>query len=484
MYLCNGIKPVSNMCKILTFFILFVVLGPISFGQIPLLPKIHLEASETAVVNNMNNELSPIDEGHHRNTNYNPSVYLGDSVVTLAYDSLRTDKTATIITVYETDDDSIVGLWQIGTGANRSLWLNSQYASYEDFGFKYRTSTEHGVIIHTMQYQYPNTDSSYNGHDTIFLGREGVHNGEKNLCALLYFPQGLNYRLQQQLESSLAIRYGALLHGPYVNRFMDTLWNPIGRDSLFGHGVCGIGRDDSLSLYQPRSIIRGGILTIKAGSMLSNLDYVMMGCDTGSIALGNEIIVDDTVSYAAFSRHWKLRAHTGHDTISVRLTANLPFPPSAIRIRVASTDGTVILAPSTTDSSMAITLANGQEYYVSLLVDPAALTNGAKGYGNATESNTIAQLIGKYGENRHLDSMFVQLSPNPTSGQYTLHIDQPQDIVNIRVVDSYGRTVDQYTTTEPLSQHIYDGHLTNDGIYYVTVKSNGKQKTIKLIVVR
>lgn len=472
------------MRKILTIFVLFAAWESVSFGQVAVSSKIHLESADTAVVDKDNNVVLTIPIDRRRRTNYNPSVYLGDSVVTLAYDSLRTDKTATIITVYETDDDSIVGLWQIGTGANRSLWLNSQRASYEDFGFKYRTSTEHGVIIHTMQYQYPNTDSSYNGHDTIFLGREGVHNGEKNLCALLYFPQGLNYRLQQQLESSLAIRYGALLHGPYVNRLMDTLWNPVGSDSLFGYGVCGIGRDDSLSLLQQRSIIRGGILTVTADGMLSDLDYVMMGCDTGSVALGDEIIVDDTVSYVALSRHWKLRAHTGHDSIPVRLSANLPLPALDIRLMVASIDGTVILAPSSTDSSIAVTLANGQDYHISMLVNPDVLAEGAKGCGSGGGSNAFVWYTGENGDYETDGMQSIHLSPNPTSGHYTVHIDQPDDIVNIRVVDAYGRTLDQYTTTEHLAQYTYNGHLSTDGVYYITVTGNGQQKTIKLIVVK
>lgn len=43
-----------------------------------------------------------------RVTNFNPSVSLSDSVLT-------------IFTVYETDADSIIGLWQVGSGSNRAL---------------------------------------------------------------------------------------------------------------------------------------------------------------------------------------------------------------------------------------------------------------------------------------------------------------------------------------------------------------------------
>lgn len=59
-------------------------------------------------------------------TNHNPSVDLGDSVLSFPLDSLRYDGEATIVTVYETDADSVVGLWQVGNGGNRTLWLNSR----------------------------------------------------------------------------------------------------------------------------------------------------------------------------------------------------------------------------------------------------------------------------------------------------------------------------------------------------------------------
>ena len=99
-------------------------------------------------------------------TNHNASVRLVDSVAIYAFDSLRKDGTATIVTVYETDEDSAVGLWEVGSGGNRALWLNTQSDSYEDFQVKYRQENEKGVIVHTMTYAYPQVDSNYTGKDT------------------------------------------------------------------------------------------------------------------------------------------------------------------------------------------------------------------------------------------------------------------------------------------------------------------------------
>lgn len=412
-------------------------------------------------------------------TNFNPSVSLTDTALVFAIDSLRTDGAATIFTVYETDTDSIIGLWQVGSGSNRALWLNSQRVSYDDFSVKYRNSNEHGVIVHSMWYQYPDVDSNYNGHDTLFLGREGDAFGNKNICAFIYFSDPINSTYQRQLESALAIRYGAVLHGPYVNSLSDTLWNPLADDSLYSVGICGIGRDDSLSMLQQRSIIRNGILTLEAATPLSDREHIFMGCNTGSIDLDDEIIHVDTVSYTTIARHWKLRAHTyGHASI-VRLSVGLPLPAEAIRLMIVSSEGSAILTPDTANA-FSFNPAAGTDYYITLLVNASALPTGAKGHSSegetaSTDTDTFT----------HSSNHTFSVSPNPTSGQYTVCVAQSvDDIINISVVDANGRIIEQHSTTEPLSQYTYNGHLSADGIYYVTVSSNGRQQTIKLIVVR
>lgn len=418
-----------------------------------------------------------------RVTNFNPSVSLSDTILAIVADSLRTDGTATIFTVYETDADSVIGLWQVGSGSNRALWLNSQRVSYDDFSVTYRNSNERGVIVHSMQYQYPALDSNYCGHDTLFLGREGSTIGDKNLCAFLYYPGRLDRQFKRQLESALAIRYSAILHGPYINSLSDTLWNPLGDDSLFSVGICGVGRDDSFSLFQPRSAIRNDIMTLESVTPLSDLEHIMLGCDSNAIDLSDETVMIDTVSYIAVARQWRLRAHTYGHTSTVRLTVAFPLSADALRLMLTTADGsTTVIAP---DSTMAFTLniADGQDYFLSLLVNPSALPTGAKGTkSHSSEGETASTDTDTF---THSSNHTFSVSPNPTSGHYTLRVNQPNDdIINIRVVDANGRIVEQHSTAEPLSHYTYNGHLSADGIYYVTVTSNGRQQTIKLIVIR
>ena len=466
------------MYKKLIFILLILILSIAEVKAQVAVPTISIKATDTTLVDTACGSIQNISLAQSRITNYNPSVYIADSTPYFIYDSLRTGGTVTIVTVYETDEDSIIGLWQIGSGGNRALWLNSQRVSYEDFAITYRTSTERGVVIHTMLYQYPETDSSYDGHDTLFLGREGDNLGDKNFCALFHFPGQISHTYQRHLESALAVRYGALLHGPYIDRNDDTLWNPLGADSLYSFGVCGIGHDDSLSLFQPKSVIRNDILTIKAVDTLADLDYVMLGCDSNNVVdLADDFVIVDTIPC-----QWKLRAHTSNDTIHVRLTPDLSLPASVLHLMLTTDDDTIILPPDTANTST-FTLAEGQDYYITLLIEAAALTTGSKGVTGNNHSD-------EYSEGDEQSAFIVKnatftISPNPTAGHYIASVTQPdEDIINIRVVDATGRVIDQYTTTEKYSQYQYKGLLKTDGTYYVTVTSNSQQKTIKLIVVK
>lgn len=473
-----------DMNKTLIFLILFFIGGVgDSLGQVRVSPKLHLTASDSMFVDNVGNAVFNIPATLYRVTNFNSSVNLSDSTLFFVYDSLRVDGTATIITVYETDMDSMVGLWQIGNGSNRSLWLNSQKASYDDFAITYRNATEKGVIIHTMLYQYPRTISTYDGHDTIFVGHEGDHTGEKNFCEMLYFPSRLNYQYQRHLESALAIRYSALLHGPYINSLSDTLWNPTGEDSLFSFGICGIGRDDSLSLLQPKSIIRNDYLTIETLSPFENLSHVMMGCNNGQFALGEDVVMIDTIQYVAVERQWKLRPHGNGFSKPLRITVDVPIPSNAVWLMVTSGEGMEIYSPIEADGVIfdSINVDQGQDYIFTLLINPTALSNGAKGgkkMNESEEENIVSS------EDASAD-FHIRVHPNPTSGHYTAEVNQSkEDNISIQVMDAAGRIIEHLVTDEKLAQYKHTGVLDTTGAYYITVSSNGKQKTIKVIVAK
>ena len=430
-----------------------------AIGQSVGMPRIHWEAPA----------------GQRCFTNYNPSVSLGDTVLPLVFDSLRKDGTATIVTVYETDADSVVGLWEMGSGGNRVLWLNSQNASYEDFSVRYRRETEKGVIIHSMTYKYPSSNSTYDGHDTLFIGKEGTYHGEKNFCAWYYYPGGLGRMQQRVLESALAVRYGALLHGAYIDSHQDILWNPFGGDSLHSAGVCGIGRDDSVSLMQTKSAIRGDILTMESVGIPGDLTYVMLGHDGGTaIPVGKSIVIDGK-AYKATGREWKVRAHAHGGVPLLRVSCALPWAAEDVKMMLIADDSTkVISAARGTDTLIfdSIRITAEVDYYISILTDTASIIGGTK---------ETAQTM----DDRQTSSKFdLCVQPNPTRGQYRVDVIRDDGRESeLRIVDSHGRVIEQRNTGET-TRYTHNGVIETDGAYYITVSGNGERKTVKLIVTK
>lgn len=414
-------------------------------------------------------------------TNHNPSVDLGDSVLSFPLDSLRYDGEATIFTVYETDADSVVGLWQVGSGGNRTLWLNSRQVSFGSYTFAYRSDNEHGVIVHTMCYRHPAVDSAYVGSDTLYLGREGGNIGEKRLCALYYFRGSLPFDTRRRLESALAIRHGAWLHGPYVNSLLDTLWNPAGGDSVHSSGVCGIGRDDSLTLRQQRSIVRGDILTVSADTLCDRC-HVMLGHDAGSLVPTADTVVDST-RYRLLERRWKLRAHTGGQPVAVRFAVALPLLSESVRLMLCSDGDTVLLAASSADSLVfgPVALVDGRDYLLSVLAGAATSLPTLADYG--TDAAVAPDKDEEKGAVGLSDDIAVSVTPNPTTGDYRISVRRPAGgAVDIRVVDMQGRVVARHSAAAGKATLQYSGRLRENGIHYVHVTCNGRSHTVKLLV--
>ena len=106
-------------------------------------------------------------------------------------------------------------------------------------------------------------------------------------------------------------------------------------------------------------------MTLESVTPLSDLEHIMLGCDSNAIDLSDETVMIDTVSYIAVARQWRLRAHTYGHTSTVRLTVAFPLSADALRLMLTTADGsTTVIAP---DSTMAFTLniADGQDYFLS-----------------------------------------------------------------------------------------------------------------------
>ncbi len=462
-----------------------------------ILPKIWLATRKNndnvIIYDKLNQDKSTSLFGVECITNYHSTVYLADTFLYFVYDSLRYDSTATIITVYETDDDNTLGLWQIGTDKNRQLWLNSTRVSYKNYSVRYRGENEKGVIIHTMYYEYPPKDSNivYSGKDTLFIGKEGYNNGKKNFCEFLYFKGKLDKVQQHQIESFLAIKYGALLHNVYINSNSDTLWSSKGEDSLYSFGVCGIGRDDVFPLLQKKSTIRNDILTLECSNDIDDSHYIIMGHDNNEPIFEDTLLFIDTIQIHPIARQWKLRAHTKDREYKTTLILAIPpyFNGNKAKLLINEhyndilTNNSRIIEPDTIMNTAVVfdnlIWQDGKEYYLTIVFEKDNVNNKStkslnnKNNNDANSSNTAT--IG--------DNIRIHINPNPSIGKFELTIEQDkEDFIAFHISNAQGKVIEHKQSYRKEKTLSFSGYIYEAGVYFVTVQSNGIQKSIKLIV--
>ena len=425
-------------------------------------PKVSVEIDSVGINVVAEGELVTVSPFPTERTNHNPSADMGDTVFGIPFDSLHSDMTATVVTVYETDASGPVGLWEISNGGKPKLWLNSQSASYEGYPIRYRDNNEKGVVVHTMTYVYSPLDSLYDGHDTLRIGVSDTLTGEKKLCALRYYDTRLTPRQRNTTESALAIRYGAWLHGPYINSEGDTLWDPAGADRLYSFGICGIGRDDTLSLLQTRSVIRNDVLGIAMADSMQDKSHVMMGCDSNDT--GTQTVSVGGKNYRRTSRSWKIRSH-GTPAQKVLFQIDPKYAGLECMLSVESEAGIQVIPMTDT-----VEFESGRDYLIGVLLGSEE--------ENPEEKQRQSDHDGQSGE-----GVSIAVAPNPTTGNYTVMVDLPEeDEIHIRVADANGRTVEEFVTVAVSGEYRHDTSATVSGVYYVTVSAAGLQKTTKLIV--
>ncbi len=425
-------------------------------------------------------------------TNFHISLNMDDTSVYFVYDSLRYDSIATIMTIYETDDDTTVGVWEIGTGDNKQLWLNSRKVSYQDFGITYRRMTEKGVIINTMQFEYPkpDTDTVYTGRDTLFIGKQGENIGDKNFCEFLYFKGVLPYNDKRINETCLAIKYGALLHNEYLDRNLDTIWDSKGTDSLYSYGVCGIGRDDYFPLFQDKSRIRKDLLTIEMTDSLSNMNYIMLGHNEYDNQVLEESFSIDTNEYHFISRKWKVRSNTNGRNKYIRLIYNTPstFNRNSVRMFIGTQDSSYytanIIRPTfVTDSCVvfdSILIIDSIDYYINIALEGDSIFNLIE-----TKSDLVFQEEDKSDKDTD-NNIRIMVTPNPTNtGEFEINVDQiKEDYISIFITDSKGQIVYSNRSNDKVKEYSLLHHIQKQGIYFVTIHTNDVKRTIKLVVVK
>jgi hypothetical protein len=89
---------------------------------------------------------------------------------------------------------------------------------------------------------------------------------------------------------------------------------------------------------------------------------------------------------------------------------------------------------------------------------------------------------GEVNENTE-ERLTVKVSPNPSSGRFTLIIKSPKTSpVNVRIINELGQVFEGLSNV-PLNSRIYFGDKLLQGRYYAEVIQGKERKVVKLIKV-
>lgn len=274
------------------------------------------------------------------------------------------------------------------------------------------------------------------------------------------------------------------MHDIYVDSRHDTLWNSR-TDTLYSIGIAGIGRDDTYPLEQKASRIYKDSLTIEQQSPLQDKEYILWGRDDGENTLSETIIsANDNPSYR-IERTWKLRPHL-QTPAHIRITYHCPpgINPESLALTLSTGDAennpihTTTYRPDHTDATKAIfdsiTIHNNEKLYINITAE--------------THTSIAEAPITKSSKHRTdppipTDGMHLEISPNPSNGDYSLTIQQHEpQALTIHINDINGKTIHIENIEHPRSSHTIKHRIGKDGIYFIHVQSPTDKQSTKIII--
>lgn len=274
------------------------------------------------------------------------------------------------------------------------------------------------------------------------------------------------------------------MHDIYVDSRHDTLWNSR-TDTLYSIGIAGIGRDDTYPLEQKASRIYKDSLTIEQQSPLQDKEYILWGRDDGENTLSETIISANDNPSHRIERTWKLRPHL-QTPAHIRITYHCPpgINPESLALTLGTGDAennpihTTTYRPDHTDATKAIfdsiTIHNNEKLYINITAE--------------THTSIAEAPITKSSKHRtdppiSTDGMHLEISPNPSSGDYSLTIQQHEpQAFTIRINDINGKTIHSENIEHPRSSHTIKHRIGKDGIYFIHVQSPTDKQSTKIII--
>jgi hypothetical protein len=241
--------------------------------------KLHATATLTAI---------PANTGI---INYNKAMVFDgvDDKMTIPL-SLEHTSGITILSVFHVSDTAEHGILRAEKAIARKVRLTTRRADGPNNTVTYYGKNEQRTVIQTTAQNW-GKKTAPNLAAYLTLGRASSSHAplKGSLAELLVFDRTLGFLERVQVETYLAIKYGAAIPGRnYVSSSKQLLWDAE-RNQTYQNNIAGLGRDDAFGLHQKQagSAYDSGFLVMSAGALarsnaenrttLRNNDFILWG---------------------------------------------------------------------------------------------------------------------------------------------------------------------------------------------------------------
>ena len=243
----------------------------------------------------------------------------------------------TIFTVYQSNDVSTEKeLWKIN-GNETSISLTTNSVNNLDYDIKYQGGFSEVPVISTYIQLFKPKNKNVNYEDPKALigsfSENKIKAFEGSIAEILIYDKVLNSVNRQIIESSLAVEYGITLTNEknYLSSLGKVIYD-VQTNKDFAYRIAGIGRDDSLKLYQKQShstqksfLVTMGLRQIAPSNKDNN---AFLNDNTFLIWGDNNLDIDtfqdnqSSLQLPLMKRQWKIQA-TGESIPELETTLRL-----------------------------------------------------------------------------------------------------------------------------------------------------------------
>ncbi|MCK5442134.1 MAG: T9SS type A sorting domain-containing protein [Maribacter sp.] len=321
--------------------IVFLFLTAIVSGQSNKIFRLHLHKKvldSLKVAGKDSTSYNKSEEQNQKYINFNPVMQFKNEIDYLDIVSDIGDLSqTTIFTVYQSDDATKeMELWGL-YGEDSNITLTTAVAANPDDFSNYEGGLTKVPVLNTyLQIYHPKNKAAFPNKPRLRLGNfsNNTLKGFKgSIAEIIVYNTLLRGNWRQAIESALALKYGLTLTNgkDYLSSEKKVVYS-IKDNENFANYIAGIGRDDSLGLYQKQShsTEESSLITIGIGAIFpTNNDNNMQLDDNTFLIWGTNnkplaIEENEKPEYQIplLQRKWKIQA-TGEKVSELKTTLQL-----------------------------------------------------------------------------------------------------------------------------------------------------------------